>query len=277
MRLRGPPRSDHLVKRILKLLFHACVLVTLTLLTQIGGVAYLAALGVTHGQRPRLARTWQRAAALCALTIAIYAVLTIAIVPPLAERLGRTRLPCNASPFLGCALNRTYARPAVADVMAGLNAEMARTYPGSGITILDTGFPFFDGFPLIPHLSHKDGRKVDLAFFYRDAATEQPVPSGAPSPIGYFRFERLPAGLRPTCRSSPLRWDFAWFQPARAAWQLDEQRTRAMILWLKKRTEVTKILLEPHLADRLGVAGGKVRFQGCFAARHDDHFHVEIR
>lgn len=202
-------------------------------------------------------------------------MLTIAIVPPLAERLGR--LPCDASPFLGCALNRTYARPAVADVMARLNAEMTRAYPGSGITILDAGFPFFDGFPLIPHLSHKDGRKVDLAFFYRDAATGRPVPSGAASPIGYFHFERPPAGLGPTCRFSPLRWDFAWFQPARPAWQLDEQRTRAMILWLKQRPEVTKILLEPYLADRLGVGGGKVRFQGCFAARHDDHLHLEIR
>jgi hypothetical protein len=50
-----------------------------------------------------------------------------------------------------------------------------------------------------------------------------------------------------------------------------------MILWLKARPEVTRIFIEPHLADRLGVGGGKVRFQGCRAARHDDHLHVEIR
>jgi len=25
------------------------------------------------------------------------------------------------------------------------------------------------------------------------------------------------------------------------------------------------------------VAGGKVRFQGCAAARHNDHLHVEVR
>ena len=67
-------------------------------------------------------------------------------------------------------------------------------------------------------------------------------------------------------------------QPAKApAWVLDEERTRAMILWLKARPEVTRIFIEPHLADRLGVGGGKVRFQGCRAARHDDHLHVEIR
>jgi hypothetical protein len=50
-----------------------------------------------------------------------------------------------------------------------------------------------------------------------------------------------------------------------------------MILWLKERPEVTKILLEDYLLERLGVDGGKVRFQGCFAARHDDHLHVEVR
>ena len=36
------------------------------------------------------------------------------------------------------------------------------------------------------------------------------------------------------------------------------------------------LLLEPYLAVRLGVAGPMVRFQGCRAARHDDHVHVEF-
>jgi hypothetical protein len=180
--------------------------------------------------------------------------------------------------LLGCALNRTYARPAVAHVIAALNAELARAYPGSRITILDASFPFFDGFPLVPHLSsHKHGRRVDLAFFYREAATGRPVPSGAPSPIGYFHFERPPAEYRLPCHFVSHRWNFAWAQPDEPAWQLDQERTRAMILWLKQRPEVIKILLEPYLAERLGVDGGKVRFQGCFAARHDDHFHVEVR
>lgn len=265
------------MKLILKFVLHACAFVALTLLTQIGGLAYAAALGIAHGVRRRIIGMWRRAATLVALTVAIYAVLTIAVVPPLAERLGRTRLPCDAAPFLGCALNRTYARPAVANLMATLNAEMARVFPGSSITILDASFPFFDGFPLIPHLSHKDGRRVDLAFFYRDAATGQAIPSGAPSPIGYFHFERPPASYSLPCHSAFLRWDIAWAQPEEPDWRLDEQRTRAMILWLKQRPEVSKILLEPYLAERLGVEGGKVKFQGCFAARHDDHFHVEMQ
>lgn len=39
---------------------------------------------------------------------------------------------------------------------------------------------------------------------------------------------------------------------------------------------VQKILLEPHLRDTLAVRFDKVRFQGCFAARHDNHIHFQI-
>jgi hypothetical protein len=161
---------------------------------------------------------------------------------------------------------------------ATLNEELARTYPGSRVTVLDANFPLFDGFPLFPHLSHDDGSKIDLAFFYQDAATGQPIPSGSPSPVGYFHLERPRNGDFLSCTRGfvPLRWELAWLQPDKPAWQLDRERTRTMILWWKNRPEVTRIFIEPYLAERLGVAGGKVRFQGCWAARHDDHLHIEI-
>ena len=37
---------------------------------------------------------------------------------------------------------------------------------------------------------------------------------------------------------------------------------------------VQKILIEPHLKERLQLQSSKVRFQGSRAARHDDHVHV---
>jgi hypothetical protein len=40
---------------------------------------------------------------------------------------------------------------------------------------------------------------------------------------------------------------------------------------------VQKILIEPHLKERLRLQSSKVRFQGCHAARHDDHVHVQIQ
>ena len=34
------------------------------------------------------------------------------------------------------------------------------------LNILDANFPFIDGFPLLPHRSHNDGRKVDISLVY---------------------------------------------------------------------------------------------------------------
>lgn len=253
-----------------KLLIRAFVFIALTLLTQVGGLAYLAALGVGRLLRRR------SIVATVALTAAIYAALTYLIVPALAPHFGRVRLPCGMSPTLGCLLNRTYVSSDLAELVLRADRAFAAAHPGSHLTVLDVNFPFFDGFPLLPHKSHDDGRKIDLAFFYRDAATGAEIPSGAPSPIGYFHFERPPESYWLPCHFTALRWDFAWAQPEQPAWQLDEARTRDAILWFARQRAVTKILLEPYLAERLQVEGGKVRFQGCFAARHDDHFHVQI-
>lgn len=65
------------MKLILKFLLHACLFIALTLLTQIGGVAYVVALGIAHGARRRIIGMWRRAATLVALSVAIYAVLTL--------------------------------------------------------------------------------------------------------------------------------------------------------------------------------------------------------
>jgi hypothetical protein len=261
------------VRPVISLLGHTLIVSLLSLLTQIGGVAYLAALPATWRWR-RVSR-WRHTAYLATATVVIYAVASIAIVPPLAAQFGRVRIPCATSTWVGCVLNRTYARPQLAELIDMLNMRLAHDYPGSRVTVLDAGFPFFDGFPLPPHLSHHDGRKVDLAYFYRDA---RPIARGSPSPVGYFHYQQPRAGDHEPCvgRITPLRWDFAWLQPKEPAWVLDEERARAMVLWLKGRPEVTRILIEPHLAQRLGVSGGKVRFQGCFAARHDDHLPSHI-
>lgn len=258
------------MRHFARLSLRVLILATLTLLTQVGGLAYLAALGVV-----RLLRRGGIVAT-AALTVAIYGALTWLVVPALAPQFGRVRLPCDLSPALGCLLNRTYVSSDLAELVLRADRAIMAAHPGSHLTVLDANFPFFDGFPLLPHKSHDDGRKVDFAFFYRDAATGAAIPSGAPSPVGYFHFERPPDSYRLPCHLTALRWNFAWAQPEQPAWKLDEERTRTAILWFSRQPQVTKILLEPYLAERLKVEGGKVRFQGCFAARHDDHFHVQV-
>jgi hypothetical protein len=267
------------VHRSIALICHAFIVITLTLLTQIGGLAYIVALLATRRWR-RAEASWRKSAgSVAAATLAIYAAASVVVVPPLARHLGRVAVPCSSTTLVGCALNRAYLRPQALKLATDLNEAIADQYPGSRATILEGSFPFLDGFPLPPHLSHHDGRKIDLAYFYRDAARGLPIARGSPSPIGYFHFQQPGPGEAAACsrRITSLRWSFAWFQPNEPAWILDEERTRAMILWLKARPDVTRIFIEPYLAHRLGVGGGKVRFQGCQAARHDDHLHVEIR
>jgi hypothetical protein len=108
------------------------------------------------------------------------------------------------------------------------------------------------------------------------------VPGAVRSPIGYFAFEQPRGGGGSCGRGSPysLRWDMDWLQPLLPDLALDEERTRAALSWLTAsggRFGVEKIFLEPHLAQRLGVSSPLIRFQGCNAARHDDHIHVQVR
>ena len=132
-------------------------------------------------------------------TILIYAVASIAIVPPLAGLFGRERVACASTTLVGCVFNRTYLKPKPLALMTALDQAMGNRFPGSGVTILEGSFPFVDGFPLPPHLSHHDGRKIDLAYFYRDASG-QAIARGSPSPVGYFHFQQPRAGDQRTVR-----------------------------------------------------------------------------
>jgi hypothetical protein len=162
---------------------------------------------------------------------------------------------------------------------------MNERYPGTLTQVLDAGFPFLDGFPLLPHLSHDDGRKVDLAFYYQGADGTY-RPGALPSPIGYWGFTPPRPGEPQPCAESgtpfTLRWDMGWFQfLVRDDLALDEARTVAALRWLVAEGDsggrLDRILLEPHLKQRLGLKSERIRFQGCRAARHDDHFHIESR
>ena len=137
-----------------------------------------------------------------------------------------------------------------------------------------TGFPFLSGFPLLPHLSHDDGKKADIALFYRNARGAY-LPGRTRSPIGYFAFEQGPT----ECESRPmsLRWDLDALQPIWADWTLDESRTRHALELLSSDPRIDRLFLEPHLKDRMDITSSKVRFQGCRAARHDDHIHIQVR
>lgn len=181
-----------------------------------------------------------------------------------------------------CILNRHYVRPELKGMLENTAAKMNESYPGNVIAYLDAGFPFINGFPLIPHLSHDDGKKVDIAFFYKDAQTKVPLNKKAPSFIGYGVFE----GPRPGESNYPAQcaekgyWQYSLMerivpQGKKDKMILDEERTKVLVRLLAKNASVAKIFIEPHLKERLHLQNPKIRYHGCQAVRHDDHLHVQ--
>lgn len=248
---------------MLRLAGHGALAVVLSALSLSGGLAWLLSRLL-----PR--RRWLG-------FLGIYALLwgALWLVAPLA---GRVALPClpgqvlHSQSLLYCALNRHYVTPELRDLAQDLAEGLARDFPGTELLTLDAGFPL-TGLPLLPHLSHHDGEKLDLALFYRDAQGRY-LPGRTRSVLGYFAFEPGPDAC--AGRAGPLRWDLAALQPLWPDWSVDAPRLRALMRRLLADPRLGKLFLEPHLAHRLGVSGGKLRFQGCNAARHDDHIHLQL-
>jgi hypothetical protein len=267
------------------------VVVLLTLLTQIGGLVMLMVWGVSRLPLARATGAWRRAAINALLFVVAYAAISILVVPPLAALGGRVPLPCRAQPdrafaagsVLLCALNRHYVVPDVVVLLNELSGEIQRAFPGTITLFLDANFPFLNGFPLLPHLSHGDGRKLDLAFYYADADSRY-LPAATRSPIGYWAFEQPSASDSSPCGASSwlsLRWDLNFLQDTFPDRVLEQRRTSAALQWLLSdgsRFKVDRIFIEPYLAARLNVqASPALGFQGCRAARHDDHIHIQIK
>ncbi|MGO4484747.1 hypothetical protein EFD55_26040 [Rhizobium pisi] len=269
---------------VLRFAFPLLIVVILTLLTQIGGIAYLLALAAARAIGAR------RFPAKLALFLLCYAGATFA-AGLAAPMFGRVPLSCLSgtgdhlvvrSPIY-CALNRNYVTPGMRDLAQALATHMDQEFPGTVTVALDANFPFMNGFPLLPHLSHADGRKLDFAYYYQDADGNF-LNGVTRSPIGYFAFEEPAPGDELPCagRSDWLttRWDFDALQPLFPAYGLEKQRMSAMIAWLTTegvtRFHLEKIFIEPHLKNALGITDTHVRFQGCRAARHDDHIHIQV-
>ena len=158
-----------------------------------------------------------------------------------------------------------------------------RQYPGTTTLYLDANFPFADGFPLIPHLSHNDGKKLDLAFYYRRKDSGHYL-SEAPSPIGYGIYEAPKAheiNQPEICRKSGYSMMYnlpgLLFSPfGDETLELEPGRTGRLLEILTRNPEIQKIFIEPHLKQRLQLNSSKIRYHGCYSVRHDDHIHLQI-
>jgi hypothetical protein len=247
---------------MIAIILRLAAFVFLTILTQIGGIAFVVSLFFKKR--------------LLAFVVLYAGLAVIAIwVAPLS---GRTPLKCwgegslQVQSWFYCATNRNYVSTELAEVLKDAADAVDKAYPGTETLVLDANFPFLTGFPLLPHLSHDDGEKADLAFYYKDDGDY--LAGQTRSPIGYFAFEQ---GGSDCPRVWPtLRWDFQSFQSLWATHSIEPDRIRFLISTLVADRRVGKIFLEPHLKSSLGLNAGTIRFQGCRAARHDDHIHLQL-
>lgn len=276
------------MKVFLEITKSVLIVVLLTLLTQVGGLVYLLYKPLSMRIKKRVRhplRSWL-------LRLSVFSGLLILtawlVIPPLAGAFGRTPLPLGfekdaplrPANLLFTVANRHYVEPELKEAIQDISRRFREKYPGAQLVYLDANFPFFDGFPLLPHRSHDDGEKLDITFRYRAESTgkminrppvflgygysEKPRPNEYDQPAacagqGYRQYSLLSRWVR-------TRPDIAF----------DSKANRDLLSIIARHPRVGKIFIEPHLKTRLGLGKySKIRFHGCRSVRHDDHIHLQ--
>jgi len=270
-----------MLKKLIKFLLHIVIMVVLTVFTQIGGLVWMVGYVIIGFIRPESSRLLKLASVLT-----LYLAVSLLLVPYLATISNRVPLPWGPSQALKprhwstVLLNRHYVHPDLKSHLLESARQMQATNSGIGIRYLDANFPFFEGFPLLPHLSHDDGLKVDLSFLYN---YQGEISNNGPSRSGYGVFEG-PSGSEPNqillCKNQGYwQYDFTKYLVfgKRQGYSLDEQATRQLIETLLVHPQAQMLFIEPHLKQRLRLSHTLVRYHGCQAVRHDDHIHFQMR
>jgi hypothetical protein len=275
--------------RLLKVTLTIILFCLLTVLTQVGGLVYLLSI-LTHKLTDKwTSNNYLKAAYRFTSFLAIYCLTTFLIVPVIAKPLGRVPLPLTETSHIQplniwtCFLNRNYVRPELKKTAFEVANQMNDKFPGTTTNYLDANFSFIDKFPLIPHLSHNDGKKLDLSFCYRDTKTNEPT-NECPSFIGYGICEEPRPNEKNTadfCADKGY-WQYSFMtkvisQDNKQDFTFDSDKTRELVNLFATQPTIGKIFIEPHLKTRLNLTSGKIRFHGCQAVRHDDHIHIQLK
>jgi hypothetical protein len=275
--------------RLLKIVLGLILIFLLTAVTQIGGIVFLISL-VTFGLIDnRLNKQWTRVTAKILSFAILYLFFVFVVVPLTAKSFGRVQLPVFENRHLKpaniwtCLLNRNYVRPQLREITYNVAESMNKKYPGTTINYLDANFPFIDKFPLLPHLSHNDGKKLDLSFQYNDSQTGK-ITNDTPSFIGYGICEEPKEGEenKPVDCEKKGYWQYNLLrdivsQDNKHKFTFENNRTKELVNSFASHEGLGKIFIEPHLKTRLGLTNSKIRFHGCQAVRHDDHIHVQLK
>ena len=142
-------------------------------------------------------------------------------------------------------------------------------------------FLFGMGFPLLPHLSHNDGKKLDLALIYENKKGEIIPIKKSRTGYGVYVSPRLSEiDQTQKCKQAGYgHYDYSKYFSLGAvnrAPVFSEKGTKILMEALLENSEIQKIFIEPHLKSRLSLTDRRIRFHGCRAVRHDDHIHLQI-
>lgn len=261
--------------RIIGLIF---TFIFLTALTQIGGVLYLLSYWLCYKVR------WKSKYRIALVFNVLYLMATFIVVPALAPLFGRERLKntenIKAATYISILFNRNYVVPEMNDLLA----KTASQLEGSGIqiTYLDANFPFINKFPLLPHLSHNDGKKLDVSLVYETKEGAMSKKQKSNSGYGVFAVPRATEHnqIRDCIRQGYFQYDYPKYLTLGTkndALIFSEKGTKKLIRSFLKEQSLKKLFIEPHLKKRLNLTSSRVRYHGCRAVRHDDHIHLELK
>ena len=261
----------------MRIILHIVIIALLTIITQIGGILYLLSLILIKksNRRKRIG-----------VFLILYLTSTFLIVPNIAPIFGREKIintkTIQAHSFFYKLANRNYVRPKLNSALQNISIQLKKNNSKIKLIYLDANFPFINKFPLLPHLSHNDGKKIDISLVYENKNGE--LTNKKVSRSGYGVYE------------NPTKKEYDQISGCKnkGYWQYDfpkyltlgrvnkdivfsEKGTREIMKIIVNQNEVGKIFIEPHLKNRLNLNSQKIRFLGCQAVRHDDHIHFQLK
>ena len=266
------------MKKVLKIAFNIFVFVFLTILTQIGGIVYLLSLVVARKWTKKL--KFKRSI----IFFGLYILSTFFIVPIIAPIFGREKVkhtkkirPTN---YMTVLLNRNYVRPKLNELLSQTEKELNKT--NIEIHYLDANFPFINKFPLLPHLSHNDGKKIDISLIYEtDNGT---ITNKQKSVSGYGVFENPKPNeynqIEKCLKNGYFQYDYPkylTFGRINNELIFSEKGTKILIKSILKNRNLGKLFIEPHLKNRMNLKDNRIKYHGCKAVRHDDHIHIQLK
>ena len=266
------------LKILLKIILKIVLFVFLTAITQIGGIIYLLSLIIS--------RKWNKKLKFKTVIVfvGLYLLSTLLIVPIISPNFGREKVkhsekikPTN---YMTVLLNRNYVRPKLNELLKQTEKELNGT--NIEIHYLDANFPFINKFPLLPHLSHNDGKKIDISLIYETNSGK--ITNKQKSVSGYGFFENPKPNeynqIEKCLKNGYFQYDYpkyVTFGKINKELVFSEKGTKRLIKSILKNRNLGKLFIEPHLKSRMNLKNNRIRYHGCQAVRHDDHIHVQLK